>query len=206
MTRLPPARAPIEDGLIAYGGDFSVELLREAYTKGIFPWPQEESPILWFSPDPRGVLDFADFHVPRSLQKWARRNSHLRVTLNQAFKEVVRQCRLQARPGQSGTWILPEMEDAYTQLFKFGEALSIEIWDGDGLIGGIYGVVVGGVFSGESMFHLKPNASKLALWKLVEVLQSKGHHWMDIQMVTPVLAGFGGKLISRDEFLTRRAL
>lgn len=206
MNRLPPARAPIDDGLIAYGGDLSVELLREAYAKGIFPWPQENMPLLWFSPDPRGVLDFADLHIPTSLKKWAKRNSHLHVTIGQAFQQVVEQCRLQDRPGQKGTWILPEMEVAYFELFQQGEALSVEIWEKKVLVGGIYGVLSGGVFSGESMFHLKPNTSKLALWKLTDELRSRGHQWMDIQMVTPVLSGFGGKLISRDEFLTRRAL
>jgi leucyl/phenylalanyl-tRNA--protein transferase len=206
MMRLPPARAPIDDGLIAYGGDFSVELLREAYSKGIFPWPQEDMPILWFSPDPRGVLDFSDFHVSTSLKKWARTHEQWSYTFNQNFSQVMEQCRLQKRPGQNGTWILPEMEKAYLELFQRGEALSLEVWEEQQLIGGIYGVLIDGIFSGESMFHLKKNASKMALWKLVEELKSRGHQWMDIQMVTPVLAGFGGKLISRNEFLTRRNL
>jgi leucyl/phenylalanyl-tRNA--protein transferase len=206
MLYFPSARAPIDQGLIAVGGDFSVEVLKEAYQKGIFPWPQEGYPILWFSPDPRGVLDFKDFHVAESLKKFAKKNSHWEFTINEAFQRVVHECRLQARPDQKGTWILPEMEDAYAELWDEGLALSLEVWDGEDLIGGIYGVHMSGLFSGESMFHHQSNASKMALWKLVEHLKALGHRWMDIQMVTPLLESFGGKYISRDEFLTRKGL
>jgi leucyl/phenylalanyl-tRNA--protein transferase len=202
----PPARAQIEEGLIATGGDFSIDVLIEAYSKGIFPWPQQDCPLLWFSPDPRGVLDFKDFHVSKSLKKFSQKNQAWDYTLNQEFEKVVRFCRMQARPGQDGTWILPEMEDAYAQLWDRDLALSLEVWEGSQLVGGIYGVLLNGLFSGESMFHHRENASKMALWKLVDYLKTLGHQWMDIQMVTPVLKSFGGKYISRDEFLKRKGL
>lgn len=201
----PSARAPIEEGLIAIGGDFSAEILIEAYSKGIFPWPQEGYPLLWFSPDPRGVLDFADFHVPSSLEKFAKKCTW-DFTINEAFEPVVRECRLQARPDQKGTWILPEMEGAYAELWDLDKAISLEVWNGEALVGGIYGVLLNGLFSGESMFYHESNASKMALWKLVDHLRSLGHQWMDIQMVTPVLESFGGKYISRDDFLKRKGL
>jgi leucyl/phenylalanyl-tRNA--protein transferase len=206
LSIFPDARTANADGIVAVGGDFSVSILQEAYSKGIFPWPQEGLPLLWFSPDPRGVIDFSEFHVPKSLIKWAAKNSKLKITLNQAFKEVVKECRLQQRPQQSGTWILEEMEQAYFELQKKGLAISLECWDDEKLVGGIYGVLLDHVFSGESMFYKKPNCSKYCLWKLVEYLKSIGHTWMDIQMVTPVTALFGGKYISREEFLIRKGL
>jgi leucyl/phenylalanyl-tRNA--protein transferase len=203
---LPGPRAPIQDGLIAIGGDLKPETLLEAYRKGIFPWPQEGLPLLWFSPDPRGVLEFSELHISQSLRKFARQNPQLSFTINQAFPNVIAGCRLQRRQSQNGTWILPEMESAYLRLFEQGHILSLECWENGVLVGGIYGVLVDQVFSGESMFHLRPNASKMCLWKLVEHLESLGHSWMDIQMVTPLLASFGGKLISREEFLQKRGL
>ena len=127
-------------------------------------------------------------------------------TLNQAFDEVMQACGLQPRPGQSGTWILPEMRPPYLELQKNGKALSLECWEDGVLIGGIYGVLIRGLFSGESMFFLKSNASKMCFWKLVEYLKSEGHSWMDIQMVTPVTEAFGGKYNSREEFLQRRGV
>jgi leucyl/phenylalanyl-tRNA--protein transferase len=203
----PDARAPTEvEGLIAVGGEFSAEILAEAYSKAIFPWPHEGLPILWFSPDPRGILDFSDFHVPHSLQKFCRKKMDWTFTLNQQFPEVMEQCRLQSRPGQDGTWILPEMQKAYFELFEQGKAMSLEVLQSGKLIGGIYGVLMEDRFSGESMFHLETNASKFALWMLVLELQKRGQKWMDIQMVTPLLAAFGGKYISRNKFLERCGL
>lgn len=208
----PDPRAPTEDGLIAIGGELTVENLCEAYRKGIFPWPQEGLPMLWFSPEKRGILDFADFHISSSLQKFKRKNPQISFTINEAFDQVIRGCREQKRKDQNGTWILEEMEEAYKALFSRGLAISIECWERPAetsrlaLVGGIYGVLIDGLFSGESMFHRRTNASKLALCHLVEYLRSQGYRWMDIQMVTPLLEAFGGKYISREEFLRRKGL
>ena len=202
-VEFPDPRQTSPEGLVAVGGDLGVETLLTAYRQGIFPWPQEGYPMLWFCPPERGVLDFADFHVPESLRKHSRRYKNWRYTLNTAFEKVIRECSKQKRPNQDGTWILPDMEKAYLQLFKEGYIQCLECWDGLELIGGLYGVLQNAVFSGESMFFRKPNASKMCLWKMVEHLQSLGHTWMDIQMITPVTAAFGGKYISRHEFLKR---
>ena len=201
----PNPRQATKEGLVAVGGTMNLETLRAAYRKGIFPWPQEGFPPLWFCPDPRGVLDFEDFHVPRSLKKFARKIDWL-FTVNEAFSEVIRACQDQPRPGQTGTWIVPQMVPAYEKLYRAGEALSLECWADGVLVGGIYGVLINGLFSGESMFHHVDNASKMALWKLVEHLQGMGHTWMDIQMVTDVTKQMGGKYIAREEFLQRRGL
>ncbi|MBX2996540.1 MAG: leucyl/phenylalanyl-tRNA--protein transferase [Bdellovibrionaceae bacterium] len=201
----PNPRHSTKEGLVAVGGTMNVETLRAAYRKGIFPWPQEGMPPLWFCPDPRGVLDFKDFHVPRSLKKFANKIDWL-FTVNEAFSEVVRACQNQPRPGQTGTWIVPQMVPAYEKLHASGEALSLECWEDGVLVGGIYGVLIEGLFSGESMFHHTDNASKMALWKLVEHLETLGHTWMDIQMVTDVTKQMGGKYIAREEFLQRRGL
>ncbi|MGZ5278492.1 MAG: leucyl/phenylalanyl-tRNA--protein transferase [Pseudobdellovibrionaceae bacterium] len=201
-------RMSTPEGLVAVGGNLEIETLQEAYRLGIFPWPQEGLPLLWFSPDPRGILDFEDLHIPRSLVKWERQHPHWRYTVNQAFPQVIRQCRLQKREGQQGTWILPEMEEAYLALFDQGLILCLEVWEEDQLIGGIYGVLglknTGRLhFSGESMFHHQSNASKMAFVKLVEYLKKQGHTWIDIQMLTEVTTALGGKYISREEFLQR---
>ncbi|GIL16432.1 MAG: leucyl/phenylalanyl-tRNA--protein transferase [Oligoflexia bacterium] len=203
MIDFPNPRLTTAEGLVAVGGNLKVETLVAAYSKGIFPWPQEGYPMLWFCPDPRGVLDFHDFHVPTSLKKFEKKHPNWKVTTNQAFPEVIRQCRLQKRPGQSGTWISKEIQAAYIKFFEAGFVLSLEVWDGDELIGGIYGVLLKGLFSGESMFYKRDNASKIAFWKIVEHLKSLGHQWMDIQMVTSVTKAFGGKYIPREEFLRR---
>ncbi len=186
MSIFPDPRNSTEEGLLAVGGALTPASLTEAYSHGIFPWPQEGYPMLWFSPDPRGVLDFKDFHVPASLKKWAKSHSQWTFTLNQAFPEVIKRCRRQERPGQSGTWITQEIEDAYQVFFQRGHILSMECWEEQKLIGGIYGVDMNGVFSGESMFFERSNASKMSFWKMVEHLQAQGRSWMDIQMVTPV--------------------
>lgn len=191
------------EGLVAVGGALTVKTLIEAYSNGIFPWPQEGYPILWFSPDPRGILEFKDFHIADSLKKFAKKNPELKFTFDQAFAEVISACQKQARPDQDGTWITAEMKKAYIKFHKEGFAHSMECWLGGELVGGVYGVDINGVFSGESMFYKTPNASKLCFWKLAERLQADGRKWMDIQMVTPVTKAFGGKYISREEYLTR---
>lgn len=194
------------EGLISVGGRMDAATLKMAYARGIFPWPQEGLPLLWFSPDPRGVLDFNELHIPKSLAKSRRRyEGQWRFTMNQAFAQVMSECRVQKRPGQDGTWILPAMIPAYTRLFSEGHALSAECWEGEELIGGIYGVLSKDYFSGESMFHKRSEASKLSLLFLIEHLKQRGFTWMDVQMVTPVLESLGGKYISRTEFYRRLA-
>ncbi len=204
MSQFPDPRTATPEGLVAVGGPLTVALLKEAYTAGIFPWPQEGYPMLWFSPDPRGILDFKDLHLPQSLKKWIRKEEpKLDFTINQAFEQVIQSCRDQNRPGQKGTWILPAIVTAYQKLFAAGQIISGECWSEGKLVGGIYGVLSERYFSAESMFFLKPNASKYCFVKLVEHLQLQGHQWMDLQMVTEVSSRLGGKLIPREDFLQR---
>lgn len=197
----PDPRVALAEGILAVGGRLDVGTLYTAYSKGIFPWPQEGLPMLWFSPEHRGILEFKDFHVPESLKRFRRKNSQIEITLNQDFQQVLEECSKQARPGQSGTWISPEIKRAYLDFFNAGFCLSMEVRENNILIGGIYGVLVQSVFSGESMFFKKPNASKLALWALVEYLSSQGHEWIDVQMVTPIVGAMGGTYVEREIFL-----
>jgi leucyl/phenylalanyl-tRNA--protein transferase len=191
------------DGLIYIGGNLSVENLVQAYSAGIFPWPLEEIyPLFWFCPQPRGVLDFVDLHIPRSLKRWQKKHDY-QFTFNRAFSQVMQECSKQPRPGQDGTWIIPSMLPAYEKFHQEGYAHSIECWRDGKLVGGLYGVYVNGVFSGESMFHLEPNTSKLCLIETVQKLKSLGLKWMDIQMLTPVTELLGGHYISRRDFLVR---
>lgn len=194
---------------MAFGGDLHPESLRLAYRQGIFPWPMETPggkplPLTWFSPNPRAILDFSELHIPRSLER-ARKRCTWRFTQNQAFEAVIRACARTPRPGQKGTWINSEMLQAYVRFHHEGCAHSVEVWEGETLVGGIYGVDVDGAFAGESMFHLQPNASKLALLHLVDLLRQCGREWMDIQMMTPHLESLGAREISRDEFLEKLA-
>lgn len=191
------------DGLIYIGGSLSTDTLVQAYSLGIFPWPLEEIyPLFWFCPEPRGVLDFNDLHVPRSLAR-LRNKGLYRYTFNQAFNRVIEECARQPRPGQEGTWIVPSLLPAYAEFHRQGYAHSIEVWRGEELVGGLYGVYVKGVFSGESMFHHEPNTSKLALVEMAAKLRSLGLLWMDIQMLTPVTELMGGHYVSRRDFLLR---
>ncbi|WP_413558218.1 leucyl/phenylalanyl-tRNA--protein transferase [Bdellovibrio sp. HCB209] len=197
----PDPRDTMAEGILAVGGKLDVGTLYTAYSRGIFPWPQVGFPMLWFSPEKRGVLFFNEFHVPESLERYRRKNPQITYTVNKDFDHVISECSRQPRPGQEGTWILPGMKQAYHEFYKAGFCMSLEVRENNILIGGIYGVLVDGVFSGESMFYKKPNASKLALWFLVEYLTDKGHEWMDVQMVTPVVGQMGGRLIDREEYL-----
>jgi leucyl/phenylalanyl-tRNA---protein transferase len=184
-------------GLVAVGGDLSVERLLLAYRSGLFPWSAD--PITWWSPDPRGVLDLDEIHLPRSLAKVIRRNEFT-VTFNQNFREVMRAC---AETRREETWIDPEFLAAYGALHDAGHAVSLECWKDGALAGGIYGVRIGRYFAGESMFHRVTNASKVALYHLAVRLKQEGCELFDIQMVTSVTRLMGGKEISRSEFLKR---
>ena len=204
VINFPNPRGPTREGVIALGGKLTAENLIEAYRNGIFPWPHEGYPLLWFCPDERGVLEFSNVHLPKSFLKWKRTiGSELKITYNQNFADVIKNCRNQKRPDQKGSWINAAMEKAYIELHAQGAAQSVEVWQGDQLVGGIYGVQSKQYFSCESMFFKVSNASKLALYELIQFLKTKNQTWMDIQMVTDVSGQFGGKLISKKEFLTR---
>ncbi len=193
----PDVNAADADGLLAVGGDLSPERLLLAYRSGIFPW--SVNPISWWSPEPRGVMPLDTFHVSASLAKFIRR-CPFEVTVNTAFRKVMTACAA-PDPKRGGTWISPEFIAAYTRLHELGHAHSVECWQSGKLVGGIYGVSVGGLFAGESMFHRADNASKVALVKLAAHLRERKFSLFDIQMVTPATEPFGAKVISRSSYL-----
>lgn len=188
-------------GLVALGGDLSVPRLLLAYRSGLFPW--SEDPVSWWSPDPRAIFELDRFHVPRSLAR-VLRSGRFRVTVNQAFTAVMQGCAAPG-PGRGHTWVTPGFLEAYTRLHQAGHAHSLECWLGDELAGGIYGVTVGGLFAGESMFHRASDASKVALTHLVERLRARGFALFDIQMLTPITARLGAIEIPREQYLDRLA-
>ncbi len=194
----PPELA--EDGLLAVGGDLSPDRLLLAYAMGIFPWYDEGQPILWHSPDPRLVLSAAELHVSRSLERTLRRGT-FRVTFDAAFGRVVDACAAAPRPGQHGTWITGEMRRAYKRLHRLGYAHSAEAWRGNRLAGGLYGVSLGGVFFGESMFTREPDASKAAFVSLVRQLQRWDITLVDCQVTTEHLERFGAREWPRERFI-----
>jgi leucyl/phenylalanyl-tRNA--protein transferase len=196
----PPPELAEESGLLAVGGDLRPERLLLAYAQGIFPWYGEESPILWHSPDPRTVLLASEVRIGRSLAKTLRRGAY-EVRLDTAFRAVIEGCALAPRPDQDSTWITPEMIDAYTELHRRGVAHSAEAWKGGALVGGLYGVSLGGVFFGESMFALAPDASKVAFVTLVRALAGWGIDLVDCQVRTDHLARFGATEWPRARFL-----
>lgn len=197
----PPVDTALRDpnGLLAAGGDLSTERLLEAYAKGIFPWFGDGDPVLWWSPDPRMVLWLHELHVSRSLRR-AIRPTHVTVTFDAAFPQVMAACA-EPRDGEGGTWITPEMLDAYTRLAALGYAHSVEVWSGGELAGGVYGVALGRMFYGESMFSRHRDGSKVALVYLVRQLKRWGFELIDCQMSTPHLASLGAREIPRAEFL-----
>ncbi|MFV8752005.1 leucyl/phenylalanyl-tRNA--protein transferase [Nannocystaceae bacterium ST9] len=197
---LPDPEQSDARGLLAIGGDLRPERLLDAYRRGIFPWYGEGLPILWHSPDPRFVLIPDQLRVNRSLAKSIRRGHH-RITLDTAFGEVVRNCAAIPRVGQDGTWITREMIAAYDRLHALGHAHSVEAWLADELVGGLYGVAVGGMFCGESMFSLEPDASKVAFVQLVRQLDRWGFELIDCQVHTEHLERFGAEEWPRRRFL-----
>jgi leucyl/phenylalanyl-tRNA--protein transferase len=196
----PPAHLANSEGLLAVGGDLSPERLIAAYRQGIFPWFNDDSLILWWSPDPRMVLFPSNLKVSASMQRIIK-SGKFRVSQNQAFEEVVRQCAIVRRKGQPGSWITPEMQKAYLKLHKLGFAKSYEVWERDKLVGGLYGIDLGHVFCGESMFHRVSNASKFAFVRLVEDLKVKGYALIDCQVYNPHLESLGAEEVPRDRFL-----
>lgn len=187
------------DGLLAAGGDLSAERLIAAYSHGIFPWYSDDQPILWWSPDPRCVVFPAEAHLSKSLKKHIRKTQP-RVSFDQAFPEVIRHCaRLDS---DEGTWITEEMEEAYIDLFERGIAHSVEVWEADQLVGGLYGLAIGKCFFGESMFSLRPNASKVAFIRLCQQLSEWDYAIVDCQVENPHLNTLGAKCIERVKFLS----
>jgi leucyl/phenylalanyl-tRNA--protein transferase len=197
----PPVEKALRDpnGLLAAGGDLSTERLLEAYARGIFPWFSDNEPVLWWSPDPRMVLYVNELHVSRSLRK-AIRSARFRLTCDQAFGQVMASCA-QPREGQDGTWITPAIEEAYGGLAESGYAHSIEVWEADALVGGLYGVAIGRMFYGESMFARRDDASKVALACLVRQLERWGFLLVDCQISTGHLKSLGAREIPRAEFV-----
>jgi len=198
----PDPRRANAEGLVAVGGDLSTARVVLAYRSGIFPWTV--NPITWWSPDPRAIFELDQFHVPRSLAKVIRQRS-FEVTYDRAFRRVMEGCAAPS-PGRHSSWITPEFLAAYTRLHAQGHAHSVECWQGNELAGGIYGVSVGGLFAGESMFHRVTNASKVALYHLVGRLRERKFVLFDIQMVTPATQGLGAVEIPRVEYLKRLAV
>ena len=188
------------DGVVAVGGDVSPERLLLAYEKGIFPWPVDGFPLLWFSPDPRFILPLESLHVSRTTRRFLRKTS-MKVTFDTAFTEVIDFCAHVVRPRQHGTWITPELRNGYVQLSQLGYAHSVEVWEHDHLVGGLYGVSLGAAFFGESMFSRVSNASKLAFVSLCHQLQKWNFHFIDCQVPTAHLESFGAQNQPRDQFL-----
>lgn len=184
------------DGLVAVGGDLEPERLLLAYRSGIFPWSVR--PITWWSPDPRAIINFDQLHIPRSLGRVLRQRSFA-VTRDQAFGEVIRACATVAREDRS--WISSQFITAYTRLHQAGHAHSVECWLDGKLVGGVYGVAVGGLFAGESMFHLVSNASKVALIELIRHLRDRGFGLFDVQMCTPTTIQLGATELPRADYL-----
>lgn len=196
----PPVEESDENGLVAIGGDLSPERLLVAYTNGIFPWFGEEQPVLWWSPDPRCVLFLTNLHIPRSLLR-VMHSGRFQITCNMAFEQVIRACARSPRPGQDGTWIVPPMQQAYITLYNLGLAHSVEAWQDGVLVGGLYGVSLGKVFFGESMFYEVPDASKVAFASYALYLKEHGFAGVDCQQVTPHMVRFGAQAVPRSQFI-----
>ena len=199
----PPVERALREpnGLLAAGADLSTERLLDAYVRGVFPWSSDDEPVLWWSPDPRMVLYVNELHVSRSLRRVIRAG-RFRVTTDQAFRDVVTGCA-EPRGIHDGTWITPAIEEAYCRLAALGHAHSCEVWEAASLVGGLYGVALGRVFFGESMFSRRPDASKVALTYLTRQLERWGFMFIDCQMSTPHLRSLGAREIARAEFVQR---
>lgn len=200
----PPLELALREpnGLLCAGGDLTPQRLVQAYLNGIFPWFSPGEPILWWSPDPRMVLFPAEFHLSRSLRKTLR-NGNYRVRLDTGFKAVIQACARTPRRDQPGTWITPEIQAAYCKLHELGYAHSVETWVDEKLVGGLYGIAIGKMFYGESMFAHATDASKIAIAHLVRFLQEKGFGMIDCQMNTPHLSSLGAREIPRRHFIDR---
>lgn len=201
--KFPHPNLANEDGIVAIGGTLESEMLIEAYQEGIFPWPvSEEYPLCWFSPNPRGVIFTDQFKVPKSFKKKISKfDREIKIVFNENFEQVLKNCQQTNRKNQTSTWITQEIIDGYVEFHKLGYAYSIEAHRDGKLVAGLYGVNIGQFFSGESMYHHETDLSKYCLYKLILKLKSVGIRWIDTQMITPVVASFGGLEIPRDSFL-----
>lgn len=199
-VQFPPVDTADQDGLLMVGGNLDVDTLISAYQQGIFPWPLYDDLLTWFAPPKRAVLFIKDHHIPRRLKRQIRRSEH-HFAVNLNFSEVIEMCASSKnRKGQFGTWITRDLVRAYNALHQAGYAHSFECYRDTKLVGGVYGVWLGRMFAGESMFYREPNASKLAFCFMLEKLQEKGVGWMDCQVMTPLLRSFGAKEILRSDF------
>lgn len=198
----PPVGRALDGGLLMVGGDLSPQRLLCAYARGIFPWYEEGSPILWWSPDPRCVLFPEKLHVGSSLRR-ALNAGRFRFSVDACFDRVIRACADAPRPGQNGTWLVPDMVAAYERLHRLGHAHSVEVWQDGELVGGLYGVLVGRAFFGESMFHRRSDASKAAVVHLAAWLRERGVEMVDCQQTTPHMLRLGAEEIPRSAFVAR---
>ncbi len=196
----PPVSEASYEGVIAVGGDLSIERLLLAYRNGIFPWFNEDEPIFWWAPSERMVVNPKDYKVAKSLRNILNQNL-FEVTVNKNFKDVISSCQKAERKGQEGTWITDDIIKSYTQLHELGHAMSFEVWQNNELVGGLYGVDLGHVFCGESMFSKVPNASKVAFVKLIDYLKEKNYKLLDCQLHNDHLEKLGAFEISRDAFM-----
>ncbi len=194
-----PSKAS-EEGIVAWGGDLTPSRIIRAYQEGIFPWYSKQDPILWWSPDPRFIMEFDDFKLTKSLKKSLKKFTY---KIDNDFSSVIRACAAVPRKGQNGTWILSEVVEAYETLHGMGVAHCVESYYEGELVGGLYGLGIGGVFCGESMFSIKSDASKAAYFILIQHLKKWGFNFIDAQVPTLHLASLGAKEISREEFLQR---
>jgi leucyl/phenylalanyl-tRNA--protein transferase len=185
--------------IVSVGLDLKPKTLLNAYSKGVFPWPSPGLPLLWYCPQRRAVIDFATLHYSKRLKQYLKKVAWT-YTIDRAFGEVMEAC---TERGDEGTWITDEMQEAYLEMNRLGHAHSIEVWNGDELIGGLYGMDVGGYFAGESMFHRTDNASKAAILFVIALQKKVGRSWMDIQVLTPHMEAFGAVEISRADFLKK---
>jgi leucyl/phenylalanyl-tRNA--protein transferase len=189
--------------IIAFGGELTLENLRNAYSRGIFPWHIEGFPLPWFCPEKRAILEFSELYVPKSLRKEWQKTKYT-FTIDKDFAQVIKNCAQAKRSDGGGTWITEEFINTYVAFHASGAAHSVEVWDENGeIVGGLYGVDAGGAFCGESMFHLRSNTSKLALLFLIEHLETRGATWIDIQVMTPHFKVLGAKEIRRKDFLDK---
>lgn len=200
--KFPPVEAANADGLLAIGGELTVQKLLEAYHHGIFPWYDESQPVLWWSPDPRMVLYPEDLKISKSMKQLLRRDA-FKVTFDRDFKAVIENCSLVDRKGQVGTWITPEIKEAYLELHNLGFARSVEVWQDEKLVGGLYGIYLQEkkVYCGESMFSKMSNASKFGFIQMVDKLRTEGIKIIDCQVHTAHLESLGAKEIPRERFL-----
>lgn len=197
----PPAHLADEEGLLAIGGDLSTERLLLAYRSGIFPWYNEDEPIIWWCPDPRFVLFPQNLRISKSMST-VLQNGKFRFTINKAFDGVIKNCTTITRKGQDGTWLTPAVQEAYTKLHELGYAHSAETWLNGELVGGLYGIKMGSIFFGESMFSKASNASKFAFIKYIQQLQKEGVVLVDCQVYTEHLESLGAAMIEREQFIS----